>query len=518
MASVFKRGGKSNRGGKYSIAWSDHTGKRRTKSSGTTDKAAAERIAAKYEADAALRREGVIDPTLDAIGKESQRSIALHLADYESKLRAAHRTEKHVRNTAQFIRWVAEHAGFETAGDISADGVNRYAAKLRDEGRSARTIQAHLSAIKAFTKWLAEQHKLTRDPLASVKKPNPTADRRRERRMLLPEEWRWLEATIPAGHERYGMMANERLILYRTAIQTGLRSSELRSLTRGRLFLDADLPYLTCKAGSTKNRKDARQYILPDLAADMRAHIATKAPKASVFSLPHESNMARMLRDDLAEARTVWLKEALNDPDEYTRREQSDFLADTNHEGEVFDFHCLRHTCGAWLAMTGAHPNVVQQVMRHSSITLTMDTYGHQFPGQEADAVARLGSLLAGPADALRATGTGDATPEGPDGAQRQAQRARRETLPHNAKGGEREAGGRAQGTDRKSLVASKVRGAVRDDARECESTPGRIRTCNLRIRSPRAPYRNQSRGQRVTTIRKGWGANYGAKPARSGL
>ena len=41
------------------------------------------------------------------------------------------------------------------------------------------------------------------------------------------------------------------------------------------------------------------------------------------------------------------------------RREQSDFLADVNHEGERLDFHSLRHTCGAWLAMTGAHPKAV---------------------------------------------------------------------------------------------------------------------------------------------------------------
>ena len=34
-----------------------------TKSARTTDKASAERIAAKLDADAALRREGVVDPT-----------------------------------------------------------------------------------------------------------------------------------------------------------------------------------------------------------------------------------------------------------------------------------------------------------------------------------------------------------------------------------------------------------------------------------------------------------------------
>ena len=147
-----------------------------------------------------------------------------------------------------------------------------------------------------------------------------------------------------------------------------------------------------------------------------------------MFSLPSKFKMADMLRDDLADARRAWLDSSKHDPVERVQRQQSDFLIDVNHEGEVFDFHCLRHTCGAWLAMTGTHPKVMQQVMRHQSIGLTMDTYGHLFPGQEADAVDGLQDLLAGPSEALAATGTDDVTPEPPGGAQRQAQRADRET------------------------------------------------------------------------------------------
>ena len=48
----------------------------------------------------------------------------------------------------------------------------------------------------------------------------------------------------------------------------------------------------------------------------------------------------------LAAARKAWLKEATGDAEEFARREQSDFLLDVNHEGEITDFYCLRHTCG----------------------------------------------------------------------------------------------------------------------------------------------------------------------------
>ena len=406
MATIFKRGGKGQRGGRYYISYFDHRGKRQTRSARTTDKATAERIAAKLEADAALRRDGVVDPELDAICEQSRRSVESHVKDYEAKMRAANRASLHISTTVGYIRAICRDRKFEKVADITSDGVHQYAGSLKDQGRSTRTVQAYLTAIKGFTKWLAAHHKLPRDSLASVKKPNPKADRRRERRMLLPEEWQWLRATLTDSPERLGLPAGERMLLYATAIQTGLRSSELRSLTRGRLFLDVDEPFITCKAGSTKNRQDARQYIQPALAELLREHIATKAPQASVFGMPPRTDVAGMFRADVADARQAWLKAAKQDSDEYLRRVESDFLGEKNHEGEFLDFHSLRHTCGAWLAMAEAHPKAIQSVMRHSTITLTMDTYGHLFPGQDAATVARLPNMLASEPIALRATGT----------------------------------------------------------------------------------------------------------------
>ncbi len=435
MATVFKRGGRGNRSGKYYITYRDHTGRRVTRSARTTDKAAATRIAAKLEADAALRRDGVIDPALDAIGRESKRPIGEHLADYEAKLRAAGRTLHHVECTTRYIHKIAGAAEWQTALDISADAVHRFAGSLQEQGRSARTVQAHLAAVKSFSKWLAQNEKLLRDPLASVGKPDPKADRRHVRRMLLPEEWQRLRTTLANGPQRDGILSVERLLLYWAAIQTGLRSGELRSLTRGNLFLDATQPYITCKASNTKNRKLAKQYIGRDLADALATHAATKSPAASMFAMPNKYDMATMLRADLAEARRNWLAEVKHDPDERLRREQNDFLAEQNHDSQRLDFHALRHTCGAWLAMQGSHPKLIQTVMRHSSITLTMDTYGHLFPGQEAEAAISMAELLAERVsipELAFATGTDDGTipiansPK--EKAQRQAQRAGRET------------------------------------------------------------------------------------------
>jgi integrase len=405
MATVYKRGGSGNRGGRWNIAYFDHNGKRQVQSARTTDKAAAERIAAKLEADAALRREGVIDPVLETVAQESRRTIESQLDDYKAKLIATQCCPRHIENTERAIRAIVEAAEFVIVSDITADGVNRYARKLREQmKRSPSTIHGYLTAIKGFTKWLVANHKLPRDPLANVKKPNPNIGKKRPRRMLLPEEWQWLRDTTAEGPCRLGMPATERVLLYAVAIQTGLRSNELRSLTKGQLFLDREQPFVTCEAGSTKNRKKARQYIHPDLADQLREHLEEKPANTRVFRMPHETDVSGMLRADLAAARTAWVKAAGEDHREHARREESDFLCPKNHEGKVLDFHSLRHTCGAWLALAGAQPKAVQAIMRHSSIVLTMDTYGHLFPGQEAETISRLPTMMGGSAADLSTT------------------------------------------------------------------------------------------------------------------
>ena len=62
----------------------------------------------------------------------------------------------------------------------------------------------------------------------------------------------WRDATR-TGPNRNGMPGDERALLYRTAIETGLRSKELRSLTRGGFHLTGSRPRVLCDAADTKN-------------------------------------------------------------------------------------------------------------------------------------------------------------------------------------------------------------------------------------------------------------------------
>jgi integrase len=107
--------------------------------------------------------------------------------------------------------------------------------------------------------------------------------------------------------------------------------------------------------------------------------VARIASRAEVLLWPgrwHE-RAARMLRRELEAARKKWLDAEGLDPAERTRREESDVLKPVDGYGRVFDFHGLRHMFISNLAAAGVHPKEVQQLARHSTISLTMDRYTH---------------------------------------------------------------------------------------------------------------------------------------------
>ena len=56
----------------------------------------------------------------------------------------------------------------------------------------------------------------------------------------------------------------------------------------------------------------------------------------------------------------------------------------------------LRHTAATLRLVNVEHPKLVQEMLGHASITLTMDTYSHVLPGMQEESAARLDALLEG--------------------------------------------------------------------------------------------------------------------------
>ena len=57
-------------------------------------------------------------------------------------------------------------------------------------------------------------------------------------------------------------------------------------------------------------------------------------------------------------------------------------------------FHDLRHSAATLLLSLGVHPKVVQELLGHTQISMTMDIYSHVLPGMQEDAINRLHDVL----------------------------------------------------------------------------------------------------------------------------
>ena len=74
---------------------------------------------------------------------------------------------------------------------------------------------------------------------------------------------------------------------------------------------------------------------------------------------------------------------------------------------EVVRPHDLRHTCASLHIKAGTPPKVLSAVLGHASVSITLDRYGHLYPGDVHQYVDRLGELaLAARADWVRTGAT----------------------------------------------------------------------------------------------------------------
>ncbi len=57
-------------------------------------------------------------------------------------------------------------------------------------------------------------------------------------------------------------------------------------------------------------------------------------------------------------------------------------------------FHDLRHSTATLLLTLGVHPKIVQELLGHSQIFITLDIYSHILPTLQEEAMSQLNELL----------------------------------------------------------------------------------------------------------------------------
>ncbi|MCD7896242.1 MAG: tyrosine-type recombinase/integrase, partial [Planctomycetaceae bacterium] len=184
-------------------------------------------------------------------------------------------------------------------------------------------------------------------PLSRLSKVNESADTRHERRAFTPEEvTRLLGATEAAGVS-FGMTGPERVLLYRLALETGLRYSEIRSLTRSSFAFDAKPATVFLAAQDAKNGRDATIMLREPLAAALADYMRLHAPIAPAFRM-QDGKGAKMLKADCEAAGVDYVDEA----------------------GRYGDFHALRHTFITNLARPGSIPKLLRNWRGTATSTL----------------------------------------------------------------------------------------------------------------------------------------------------
>ena len=340
---------------KWYIEYVDGSG-RRVRVPGFADRKATEHHAAQLEREAERVRCGML------VASELQhaaRPLTDHLADYLKAVAARPSSPKHVEVTRARVKAVIDGLGWGRAAEATAGALQTWLGERRRPkpagvGMSIQTANHYVRALKGFYRWLQDQGRIGHNPLAVLKCSNAEPDRRRERRALAADQFAALLATTRASlRPLYGLTGPQRAALYATAAYTGLRSSELASLTPESLQLDDDPPGLTVQARYSKRRRLDRLPLHPDLAALLREHVKAVEPGVPLFPgywSPYFG--AAMMREDLVAAEIPF-----------------------EAAGRRFDFHSLRVQFITELARSDVPLVTAQKLARHSTPNLTANTY-----------------------------------------------------------------------------------------------------------------------------------------------
>ena len=331
---------------------------------------------------------GLLDGRRVAIAK----TLSNHLDDFAASLKAKGDKPEHVKLVTGRARRIIEGCDFRFWSDLSASRVATYLHERRQKEKrfGAQTSNFYLQVIKHFCSWMIRDRRASENPFAHLGSVNINTDRRHDRRALSVEEMRRLLDEVHNGPDRSGrtwhMTGPERAMLYRVAMETGFRSSELRSLTRSSFDLDGDPPTVTVEAAYSKRGRRDTLPLRIDLADALKPFLAHLTPSATVFKMPRKEHVMRyLLRPDLELTGITYVDDV----------------------GRYADFHAMRHSFITNLGRSGAHAKTAQDLARHSTPMLTA-RYTHGFKGDEVAAVNALPDLSHPGDKSAAATGTED--------------------------------------------------------------------------------------------------------------
>jgi integrase len=276
---------------------------------------------------------------------------------------------------------------------LTVPAIREFEDKLRQEGRSPVVTKKVLTSLGSILSDANERGLATRNPVRDIRGGRNGRDRRQEKRQKRRLE---VGVDIPTRDEVKSLLSvlegNWRALLL-TAVFTGMRSSEVRGLR----WQDVDFK---------------QSEIRINQRVDEFGEIGPPKSSAGIRVIPVPPLVVNALKEHRLRqgdrSSTVFANQD-GDPRTHTNLINKGLIpamvragvVDGDGKAKYSGLHSLRHFYASWLINRkedgglGLPPKMVQERLGHSSIVMTMDTYGHLFPraddgGELADAANAL--------------------------------------------------------------------------------------------------------------------------------
>lgn len=296
---------------------SDPTRKYRSVSLGTKDVSVARSRAKKFVEDRLKSLTVAADPLL----KTKTVEIKKTLSEYTASLENDGNTPKHVAQIGFRITKIIDQAGFTMYSEIDNARAKNAVCEVQKSGqfKTNSTANKYLEAIQAWTKWMYENGRWDSDPLdrpfksgANNRKQFRTikGDTRnsRPRTILTQQEFDRLLVSTRKQKVIRNLTGEKRFWLYLIVSQTGLRASEVNSLSPSNFHLEANHPFIeiqntVSKRGKQTGKKD-QIHLNHEFTKHIRPWLNTFDSKQRLFGESHSWHYkaASILRSDLVAA------------------------------------------------------------------------------------------------------------------------------------------------------------------------------------------------------------------------
>ncbi len=319
--------------------------------------------------------------------KSSSQTVAQFLADW---LENVHRRRVRPRTYERYSEVINLHLipalGHYQLQKLTAQHVQAFYTKKEDEGLASTTIHYYHSVLHNALNVAVKWGLIAKNVCDLVTPP------RKERFDIKPltEEQAQTFLTTVRGHKWEA--------LFTLALATGMRRGELIGLKWQDINFKAGTLQVVRVLTRVPTKMPKREHVY------VEAEPKTEKSRRSVLIAPFA---LEALKEHRVRQLAAKLKAGSNwQEHDYVFCTLHGTHLNPNHIVDEFKkllkqaglpnirFHDLRHSAASLLLSLGIHPKVVQELLGHTQISITMDVYSHLLPGMQKDAMSKLDEAL----------------------------------------------------------------------------------------------------------------------------